>query len=247
MSKLRNNGSLSFTLIELLVVIAIVAVLAALLLPALKGARDAARTAYCANNMRQLGMIFTIYKDDNNFYPPGLRNAGSLTPMSGLVPDYCKKLPRCPKGSGSRFPNSNNYGIHTYVAQTVNPPGQDWSVTGRIYPGDALMPFVMETAFSMATWSYTHQNQSIDNQGTGWSSAAHGGNNDSLNFLFLDHHIDRCSRNFDPSNPVNSSWDYDPINFPRGSFAQWNNAPGKYIRPSIVTTSNLAAWYPGQP
>lgn len=45
-----------FTLVELLVVIAIVALLIAMLLPALSKAREAARTAVCATQLRQWGI-----------------------------------------------------------------------------------------------------------------------------------------------------------------------------------------------
>lgn len=54
----------AFTLIEVLVVTAIVGTLVGILLPALSGARDAARGAVCASNVRQFGIGWTAYAGD---------------------------------------------------------------------------------------------------------------------------------------------------------------------------------------
>ncbi|HCE43742.1 MAG TPA: hypothetical protein DET40_09345 [Lentisphaeria bacterium] len=65
--KMNRN---KFTLIELLVVIAIIAILAAMLLPALKSAKDMAKLAACMSDRKQMGLATIMYIGDYNDYFP---------------------------------------------------------------------------------------------------------------------------------------------------------------------------------
>jgi prepilin-type N-terminal cleavage/methylation domain-containing protein/prepilin-type processing-associated H-X9-DG protein len=69
----------AFTLIELLVVIAVIALLLAILMPSLQKARKMAQATVCQANVKQWGLVFRFYADDNEGKLPQSIAGGNLT------------------------------------------------------------------------------------------------------------------------------------------------------------------------
>lgn len=110
----------AFTLIELLVVISIIAVLCSLLLPSLSSAKESARSIYCKNNLKQIGVGLRLYLDEYVKFPPMLTTNltvrifqpytnilwNQMLKNHSILPDQLFKCPS--KKNISEFEKTNN-------------------------------------------------------------------------------------------------------------------------------------------
>jgi prepilin-type N-terminal cleavage/methylation domain-containing protein/prepilin-type processing-associated H-X9-DG protein len=131
----------SFTLIELLVVVAIISLLAALLLPALKSARERARITACGNSLRQVTIGVLSLTDDYGGW------------MDGAPPTYTGHL-------GSNWWTTvvvTYLGSDKLVRLINSSQRSDGCPSLRVAPGAAsAMPFAANSAFT-----YTNANQDV--------------------------------------------------------------------------------------
>jgi prepilin-type N-terminal cleavage/methylation domain-containing protein/prepilin-type processing-associated H-X9-DG protein len=80
-----------FTLIELLIVITIIGILASILFPVFARAREMARRASCASNLKQIGIAVQMYTQDYDEFLPSAGSIGGSGDMAGILQPYTKQ------------------------------------------------------------------------------------------------------------------------------------------------------------
>ncbi|MCM8817322.1 MAG: DUF1559 domain-containing protein [Candidatus Omnitrophica bacterium] len=156
-----------FTLIELLVVIAIIAILAAMLLPVLSRAREQARRAVCASNLKQLYLSMIMYAEDYDGWgiqgiPWGAPNAFSFPSNAKWVSSYFSNplMFKCPSTDLAFFKNTPSVmpGNRTATTQYTS----YWLLFGRAdYPTAGIGSLSAQTRYFFGWVIYAPTNPAI--------------------------------------------------------------------------------------
>lgn len=221
----RQRG---FTLIELLVVIAIIAILAAILFPVFAQARAKARQAACMANLKQLGLSFQMYAQDQDEMLPvwGHGNTSDATngPDEGfyswdtVLEPYLKneQILKCPNNPYGR--DYRGYAMTRYTGDTygVNLP---MHVDLPPLPSETVLLTDKGKQAIGANGDAAMEAFYQSHGSTGYDLDKTMFHNGGKNFLFLDGHVKWFSENsgpfaadtgLDPGDvPMATGWDSD--------------------------------------
>lgn len=176
----------AFTLIELLVVITIIAILAAILFPVFSRAKAAAKTTTTISNLRQLGVAFNLYAEDNDDGLPGVTDGSPGGGREGGWVYYAEFLNggnsagKFDVTRGGIYPYVKNRGIY----QSANDGGANNSGLSYGYNGCLIQTPFQSTGFNSSKTFTSVANPSgmmlLGEEGTGGGLFGSSGTNDGF-------------------------------------------------------------------
>jgi len=125
----------AFTLVELLVSITIIGLLIALLMPALMAARNSARRAHCANNLKNIGLALQSFHVGKGSFPAGyisgVDSSGNETgPGWGWISQSLAYM--------DQSPLSNLIDFRQPIESTANSPARSQLISNLLCPANEI-------------------------------------------------------------------------------------------------------------
>jgi prepilin-type N-terminal cleavage/methylation domain-containing protein len=179
--------STGFTLIELLVVISIISILAGLMLPSLARAKAKGQRIACINNLKQIGLGFIMWADDNeNKYPWQLD--GSSGGTKGLATAwahfavlsneiYTARLLHCLNDSGKVMVDNFGGGESGFVNTTYRNAALSYAAGVGTEQGNPIPPLACDRNINGTDNVYCEtagmQATALLAPGSSWTSGIH--------------------------------------------------------------------------
>jgi prepilin-type N-terminal cleavage/methylation domain-containing protein/prepilin-type processing-associated H-X9-DG protein len=249
---MKTKRARGFTLIELLVVIAIIAILAAILFPVFAKAREKARQTTCASNLKQLGMAYLQYTQDNDEVTPIIMTNpyGGYQCWPYAQYQYIKSFNvfKCPddvrSSVGSSYGINNNF--NGIITQNISAPSLTiMEMDAASTPMNINVATVVQQPLINNDYSVNGQVGRVWGSGNPW----HGSNN-CINVLFADGHTRLSTPLADTYQSFDSVMPYadsgQPL--PSGAIGTMCTLQGSTVNPicdaGAVQFGNWSTWNP---